>query len=218
MPFPKELSGSSGSKGDLGRNGRKRPRVGTSATRPTSPIDISSDDNGVSVAEYQKKLTDNRKTRIDGDSQSSISSTTSHVREVFEAACEANVALRQEHRRRLLRLEGELRTAEAKIAALQLEVATAVSSAKESQEERDTVCDTLAVLQQELEVAQAMHDQVTEEVRIATNKGAQIEEELRNARTVCRPPSRRVTRSSEAHFVRKLKISKCSSRMSRIAA
>lgn len=199
-------SGSSGAKASNGpgRQGRKRPRLQPTAKRSTSPvIEISSDDEQISVALYQKRSTVSR-TAIEGDPQPLGSSTTAHVREVFEAACEANVALRQEHQREVKRLENDLRTAAEKVATLQREVSAATSSEKESQRERDAVYDTLAALQQELEAAHVAYDQAAEELRVAEDKGARIEEELRHAHSVRRRFLRLVIFSYGLHFSRRL--------------
>ena len=134
-----------------------------------------------------------------------------HVREVFEAACEANVALRQEYQGKMLRLENELRMAEEKIAVLERDAATAISSREESQKDRDAVCDTLAALQQELEVAHVTNDQVTEELRAAANMGAQYENDLQHARTVSHRSTHLVTVSKYGHHSRKLNTYRSSS-------
>ncbi|EPS93076.1 hypothetical protein FOMPIDRAFT_117771 [Fomitopsis schrenkii] len=192
-------SGSSGAKASNGpgRQGRKRPRLQPTAKRSTSPvIEISSDDEQISVALYQKRSTVSR-TAIEGDPQPLGSSTTAHVREVFEAACEANIALRQEHQREVKRLENDLRTAAEKVATLQREVSAATSSEKESQRERDAVYDTLAALQQELEAAHVAYDQAAEELRVAEDKGARIEEELRHAHSAIGDLQKQITDINE---------------------
>lgn len=180
MPSQKAASGSNPSSVP-GPAGRKRTRRERITARPTSPIiEISSDDEHVSPPTQRRPL------GRDAESRTSGSSTAAHVREVFEAACEANVALRQEHERKTSQLEKELRTAEDKVATLQREATATVLNEDQLRNERDAVCDTLAALQQELEVAHALHDRATQDLRAAVDKGARDEEELKRAHVVRR--------------------------------
>lgn len=114
----------------------------------------------------------------------SVPSAGTNVREIFEAACEANASLRQEHQHEVAQLKADLKKVEEKAATLRAEVDAAIQSKEHAQKELVATCDTLAALQQELELSRITHERDEQEVRAAARRSVHLERELQAARTV----------------------------------
>ncbi|KAH9931495.1 uncharacterized protein B0H18DRAFT_989628 [Fomitopsis serialis] len=164
-------------------SGRKRKKTRTPTRAPVEPdgvIEISSDEEDrtriLTVRSNGHKQSHELQTSV------SASTATTNIREVIEAAFDANATLREDLEHRTRHLEQELRIALEKAANLQKQADAACESKADVQKEHEALCDTLAALQQELEVAYAAHDQTRQEAQTTLDKNVRLEQEIQRTR------------------------------------